>query len=119
MKLLSSLTALALAGAAVADFVAFPDNLSCLSTTGTRIITLAELESAVLNNKRSLIEKNASNMAVGAACQRLTDSLYAVDFPEVGSIYFVFKPSTGTYTFCSGAGVPEDGIGYPSVCQAV
>lgn len=75
---ISALVSLCIAAVATADFVAFPDNLSCLSTTGTRIITRAELENAVVNSKRSLIEKVASNMATGAACSRLKDPLYAV-----------------------------------------
>ncbi|KAI9154911.1 hypothetical protein HJFPF1_07471 [Paramyrothecium foliicola] len=104
MKFTVAALAVALGGVASAQtFNSFPATLTCFtSDTDTASINNADLKDVVVNGPRSLLEKVASNMATGAACQRLKDPLYQTWTSGVGSFTFVYQRSTDTYTFCGG-----------------
>ncbi|KAH6671530.1 hypothetical protein F5X68DRAFT_264782 [Plectosphaerella plurivora] len=107
--------ALGFSSTASAAFIAFPDQQTCAtSATGSSTLTRQQLENAVVNGARTLVDPIARNTVVGPACLRLRDPLYNTWVRGFGNIYFVFKG--GDYTYCHSLGFDPAGSGYPAMC---
>ncbi|KAH6695185.1 hypothetical protein F5X68DRAFT_243680 [Plectosphaerella plurivora] len=104
-SLLFSAVTLGAAGAAsAATFNGFPAQMTCWTAENQRTtFSRSQLQDAVVNDDRVLIDKSVGNASTGARCHGLTGPLFTTN-ENWPTLQFVYIASTDTYTLCRGLG---------------